>query len=63
MRGGRLLKLGTQSEIMKLAGLDLYESARGKERGREGYPRGEEASEENPFYCGYPNDQKELDPV
>ena len=37
---GDFSKFGTQSEIMKLAGLDLYEITRGIEKGREGYPKG-----------------------
>ena len=40
---GDFSKFSTQSEIMKLAGLDLYEISWGKEKGREGYPRGAEA--------------------
>ena len=37
---GDFSKFSTQSEILKLAGLDLYEISSGKEKGREGYPRG-----------------------
>ena len=42
---GDFMKFGTQSEIMKLAGLDLYEISSGKRRGeRKGeYRRGGEA--------------------
>jgi len=40
---GDFSKFSTQSEIMKLAGLDLYEISSGKRKGREGYPKGAEA--------------------
>jgi len=40
---GDFSKFSTQSEIMKLAGLTFTRLARGKEKGREGYPRGAEA--------------------
>jgi len=39
---GDFSKFSTQSEILKLAGLDLYEISSGREKGREGYPRGAE---------------------
>ena len=40
---GDFSKFGTQSDIMKLAGLDLYEISSGKRKGREGSPREAEA--------------------
>jgi len=55
---GNYMKFGTQSEIMKLAGLDLYEISSGKRREKK-IEEGEEPSPQDTLLCGYPDHKKE----
>jgi transposase len=59
---GDFSKFHTQSEIMKLAGLDLYEISSGK-RTEKDIQEGERPSEEDSVLCSNPNDPKEWDHV
>ena len=61
---GDFTKFRTQSEIMKLAGLDLYEISSGKEKGtEEDIETGKEPSSEDPLQCGHLDHTKERDHV
>jgi transposase len=60
---GDFSKFRTQSEIIKLAGLDLYEISSGKrkgeKRGEKDIEKGEEPYQKDSLLCCYPDDQKE----
>ena len=61
---GDFSKFRTQSEIMKLAGLDLYEISSGKEkRTEEDIETGKEPASEDPLQRGYLDHTKERDHV
>jgi transposase len=61
---GDFSKFRTQSEIMKLAGLDLYEISSGKRKGqRRISKRGTELASEDPLQRGYLDHTKERDHV
>ncbi len=58
---GDFTKFRTQSEIMKLAGLNLYEISSGKERGSGGYRKEEKPAPEDPLLRRYLDHTKERD--
>ena len=61
---GDFTKFRTQSEIMKLAGLDLYEISSGKRKGQRRISKtGKEPSSEDPLQRGHLDHTKERDHV
>ena len=61
---GDFSKFRTRSEIMKLAGLDLYEISSGKRKGAAAdIEEGKEPPSEDPLLRGDPDGQKERDHV
>ena len=61
---GDFSKFRTQSEIMKLAGLDLYEISSGKRKGQRRISKtGKEPPSEDPLLRGDPDGTKERDHV